>query len=115
MSSFMKIAAIIALSSPLALAGCLTATDNTDENDPAAQPQDASDALCTFAQPAPAEPCPAKTFNPPTYSAPVTPAPLYPAPEFGAPTHEAPVYKAPAYQGPTYRSAGSHGRPAPLQ
>ena len=106
MSSFMKIAAMFALSSPLALAGCLAGSESTDANDPAAQPQDASDALCTYAEPAPTEPCPAKTFNPPTFGAPETPSPLYPAPHFGAPTHEAPVYKAPAYEGPTYQNPG---------
>ena len=60
MSSLMNIAAICALASPLALAGCLAGSDRADANDPAAQPQDASDALCTYAEPAPAEPCPSR-------------------------------------------------------
>ena len=106
MSSFLKIAAMVVLSSPLALAGCMAASDSTDVNEPAAQSQDASDALCTYAAPSEAEPCPAKTFNPPPCAAPVIPAPVYPAPHFGAPKHEAPVYKAPAYQGPTYQNPG---------
>ena len=89
MSSFMKIAALVVVASPLTLAGCMAASDDTEQTDGAS-----SDALCTYTEPAQSMPCPTKPFNPPTFAAPEVPAPLYPAPHFGAPTHEAPVYKA---------------------
>jgi hypothetical protein len=132
MSSFMKIAAMFVLSTPLALAGCMGDVDDAEQNDPAAQPLAGGDAQFTFGKQGPAEQNPAMLVNPsgeqkfggggqqyggenpclvppinaPIYSVPVTQAPTYPAPRFGAPKHEAPVYKAPAYQSPTYQYAG---------
>ena len=125
MSSFMKIAAMFVLSTPMALAGCMGDVDDAEQNEPAAQPLAGGDAQVTYSKQGPAEqisvtpvnpagyskhgvaqPCLAPPVACPAYSAPVTPAPTYPAPRFGAPKHEAPVYKAPAYELPTYQHAG---------
>lgn len=119
MSSFMKIAAMFVLSTPMALAGCMGDVDDAELNEPAAQPL-GGDVDFTYSKKGPvnpvnpgdyskqgiAVPCLVPPINCPAYSAPVTPAPSYPAPHFGAPKHEAPVYKAPAYQLPTYQLPG---------
>lgn len=107
MSSFMKIAAMVVLSSPLALAGCMTATEDSDmDSAPGVQPLDAKVAPPEHGKLTPEAPCLVTPYSPPAYTSPVTPAPVYPAPSYGAPTHEAPVYRAPAYQLPTYQGAG---------
>ena len=106
MNSFMKIAAMFVLSSPLALAGCMVEPEENDLSAPGVQAQGASGALHKQGELEPVNPCLVIPQNPPTYSAPVTPAPLYPAPRFEAPTHEVPVYRAPAYKAPTYQNPG---------
>ena len=107
MSSFIKIAALFIVSSPLALAGCMAEPEDSELSaDPGIQSQDAKEAFHKTGGLAPQQPCLVTPSNPPKYDVPVTPAPTYPAPSYGAPKHEAPVYKAPSYQLPTYQSPG---------
>jgi hypothetical protein len=101
----MKIAAMIALSSPLALAGCMAATDDTGADESIDSAASAQDVMpCPVDEQKDLTPCNPLPFDAPVSRAPVTPAPLYPAPHFGAPIHEAPVYKAPTYQSPQYQN-----------
>jgi hypothetical protein len=106
MNSFMKIAAMVVASAPLALIGCMGEPIDDEMDQSVAQAEQSGDAskggikvTDVEAGGGCAAPCEA-----PAYTAPTTQAPSYPAPSYGAPRHAAPVYKAPAYQSPTYQS-----------
>ena len=110
MNSFMKIAAMFVVSSPLALAGCMAGQAQDEMEQSVSQAEQASDVSGGAIRVTEGE---EGALGPngggagceaPNYGAPTIQAPSYPAPSYGAPRHAAPIYKAPVYQSPTYQA-----------
>ena len=109
MNSFMKIAAMFALSAPLALIGCVGQPVDDEMDQSVAQAEQAGGGIegnikVTESEAGSSGCAVLPACGAPGYLAPTTQAPSYPAPSYGAPKIAAPVFKAPVYQAPTYQS-----------
>jgi len=110
MNFSMKIAAMVVLSSPLALAGCMAGQAEDEMEQSVAQAEQArgmsgsGDVVQLSEGDESGGGCAAPCPEAPRYTAPSIPAPSYPAPSFGAPRHSPPVYKGPVYDQPTYQA-----------
>jgi hypothetical protein len=110
MNSFMKIAAMVVASAPLALIGCMGTPADDEMDQSVAQAEQSGDAsqggIKVTEVPAGSEGCLASESTAPGYTAPVIQAPGYQAPTFEAPRFAPPVFKAPEYQSPMYQASG---------